>query len=309
MKGEHSGIDIGIMNIRYLGSIENFEDMGIKTDITSKLSGVIFGEEGKRIYQPLGLWADGEVLIFTEPVLRTVIKVDLVNKTFSSESGLYYPVDCVRAWGKIFISDSEAGQVFVFNENLKFLDSVDIGFERPVGLCFSKKSRILFVVDSGAHVVHSYSENLKKIFSLGKRGTGDGEFNFPTFCHVDEDDILYVVDSMNFRVQYFNSSDGKFLGKFGCHGLISGCFANPKGISVDRDGNIYVVDSIFDIVQIFRKDGTLLAILGKRGREKGELLHPEDIHIDPSGKIYVANLYNNRIEVFVYYPEKEDEGK
>jgi len=52
---------------------------------------------------------------------------------------------------------------------------------------------------------------------------------------------LYVVDTMNHRVQKF-TRDGKFLLQWGKGGTGPGEFNMPWGIAVDDDGEVYVAD-------------------------------------------------------------------
>ena len=47
-----------------------------------------------------------------------------------------------------------------------------------------------------------------------RKGDGDGELNRPSGMAFDKDDNLYIVDSLNHRVQKF-TKDGKFLAKWG----------------------------------------------------------------------------------------------
>jgi DNA-binding beta-propeller fold protein YncE len=88
------------------------------------------------------------------------------------------------------------------------------------------------------------------------------------------------------------------IASFGHVGDGAGNFASPKGVSADSDGNIYVVDALFDAVQVFARDGTLLLGFGERGTRAGRLWLPSGMFIDAKDAIYVADAYNQRISVF-----------
>ena len=85
---------------------------------------------------------------------------------------------------------------------------------------------------------------------FGKKGSGDGELNFPTSVTIDSDDTVYVTECNNRRVSMF-TSEGQFLRSFGTYGEGPGQFYNPRGIAVDRDGLVYVSDTGNDRIQIF----------------------------------------------------------
>ena len=67
---------------------------------------------------------------------------------------------------------------------------------------------------------------------------------------------------------------------------------------------MFVVDALFDAVQIFDRDGTLLLAFGERGSKAGQFWLPAGLFIDPLDRIYVADAYNRRIQVFALEPDK-----
>jgi sugar lactone lactonase YvrE len=143
------------------------------------------------------------------------------------------------------------------------------------------------------------------IARIGERGSGPGEFNFPTNVTVDRTGRLYVSDSLNSRVQAFDA-DFSHAGVIGARGTAAGSFSQPKGIAVDGDDHLYVVDAHFEAVQIFDRQGRLLLGFGREGSGPGEFWIPAGIHIDRSvNRIYVADTYNRRVQVFDYHPEAQ----
>ena len=84
----------------------------------------------------------------------------------------------------------------------------------------------------------------------------------------------------------------------GRHGDGSGNLAAPKGVAADSQGHVYVVDALFDAVQIFERDGSLLLAFGERGTERGQFWLPAGIFIGPNNRIYIADAYNQRIQIF-----------
>ena len=206
---------------------------------------------------------------------------------FDEESGLY-------------VSDS-TGKIFAFGPegDLRFtLTSAGAdALQRPTGLAYSKRRKLLYVVDTLANKVHAFDTTGKLVFSFGQRGEEANRFNFPTHIFWSPSGELYVTNSLAFRIEIFDE-DGKALGSFGRHGDGSGDLAMPKGIAVDRDGAVYVVDSLFDNVQLFNREGDFLLTLGRRGTDFGEFWLPSGAFIGDNGQLYVCDTYNRRIQVF-----------
>jgi len=89
------------------------------------------------------------------------------------------------------------------------------------------------------------------------------------------------------------------LWKFGQNGNGSGDFAAPKGLATDQEGHLYVVDALFELVQIFNRQGQLLLAFGGRGNGVGQFMLPRGVFVSAQDKVYVADTYNQRIQVFL----------
>ena len=192
-------------------------------------------------------------------------------------------------FNKIFYTESDGKEYRQFKIN----DSL----ERPTGIAFSDLRNEIWVVETGAHRVSVFSIDGKKIKSIGQRGTGKLQFNFPTYIWIDSSGRVYIVDSMNFRIQVL-SPDGTLLSVFGQQGDATGYFARPRGIATDSGGNIYVADGLSGVVQIFDISGKFLYYFGSQGRKNGQFWMPSGIFIDKDDYIYVSDTYNSRIQVF-----------
>ena len=135
--------------------------------------------------------------------------------------------------------------------------------------------------------------------TIGKNGTGDGEFNFPTELRLQGEDLL-VVDAMNFRVQVLDRS-GTFKYAIGHLGDSRGDFFRPKGVALDSEGHVYVVEGLGADVQVFDNQGRLLYYFGQPGAGPGQFQLPAGLFIDHNDRIFVADSYNRRIQVFRYF--------
>jgi hypothetical protein len=206
----------------------------------------------------------------------------------------------LRSDGLLF-TDSKLNNVFILSDDGKhyniFNDTNTL--IRPTGIAYSQKNDDIWVVETGAHRISVYNRKGERKMTIGRRGNGDLEFNFPTYICIDNSGKVYIVDSMNFRVQVL-SAEGKFICSFGKQGDATGYFARPRGIAIDSQGNIYVVDALFDVVQIFDISGRLLYYFGTHGNEKYQFWMPSGIFIDKSDYIYISDSYNGRIQIFQY---------
>ncbi len=201
---------------------------------------------------------------------------------------------------KLYLSDS-AGKVFAFGPDGALLFTLRAAgterLQRPTGIAYSPRTKLLYVVDTLADKVHAFATNGDFSFSFGERGDAEGRFNFPTHIFRSSAGELYVTDALNFRIEIFDEQ-GKVLGTFGHHGDGSGDLAMPKGVAVDRDGVVYVVDGLFDNVQLFNRRGDFLLTLGRRGVDFGEFWLPSGAFISGNDELYVCDTYNRRIQVF-----------
>jgi len=96
----------------------------------------------------------------------------------------------------------------------------------------------------------AYAEEYIFILKWGSQGTGDGQFFWPYGVSVDVAGDVYVADTVNDRVQKFNSS-GDFILKWGSSGYGDGQFDSPFDVAVDGSGDVYVADCVNSRIQKF----------------------------------------------------------
>jgi hypothetical protein len=82
----------------------------------------------------------------------------------------------------------------------------------------------------------------------GSTGSGNGQFNLAQGIAVAPNGSIYVMDTRNYRVQYFTST-GSFLGKWGSRGSGNGQFNEARGVAVAPNADVYVAETINDRVQ------------------------------------------------------------
>jgi DNA-binding beta-propeller fold protein YncE len=274
----------------------------------------LIGEErGENLSRPGGVLADSAGNVYVAESDRGVIFVFDVEKNtlnFLGQGTFTAPVALAidNKAGVLYVTDTKQDKVIGIDKRSGQV-VVNIGapgeFQNPAGLAFDEEKEKLYVSDSKAHYIRVYEKNGKYLYTIGKRGYGDGEFNYPGYLAFSRGK-LYVTDTLNYRVQIFDA-DGKFLKKFGKIGDSPGLFSRPKGIGVDSEGNIYVVDAAFGNFQVFDADTQLLLWVGHAGRDAGGMNLPSGLYVDRQDRIYVSDTFNRRIQVFQYL--KQQPGK
>jgi DNA-binding beta-propeller fold protein YncE len=291
--------------ITYVESLRGPHDIGQKPSAFRSLANWVTGNTGENLNlrKPFAVALDEATnLCIADTEANLVCYVDFHRKKWLRFAGVgktnfSCPVAVACGRGIIYVADSVLGKVFAFHTDGKPVFEISAPLNRPVGLAIAGGS--LYVVDAQAHAVFVFGLDGKFQFQFGRRGTGPGEFNFPTCIAADDRGHLVVSDTMNSRVQVFDLR-GNFLSQFGSNGDTSGHFARPKGVAVDSTGRIYVVDAVFDNFQIFDGDGRLLLNVGESGVAPGEFALPNGIAISPDGRIFVADAFNNRVQIFKY---------
>src|ERR1041385_2228775 len=195
--------------------------------------------------------------------------------------------------GKVFVGVANVGQVIIIDDEGKGIGKIGKPnqFPNPVDVVLDTIRSRVYIVDNRLHQVLAFSEKGDSLFTIGARGTADGEFNYPESAALDKDGNLYVVDAFNFRVEVFDST-GKFVRKFGKQGDAYGTFARPKGIALDSYGDIYISDGLHNNYQIFNNDGELLMFVGHFSTSNDGFQNPVSIAIDSKNTIYVTDNLN-----------------
>lgn len=272
--------------------------------------------------KPYGVAARNGKIYVTDTVSRTIAVFDVPRrKVFYM--GVRAPGTLVKPSGialdsqmRVYVADVTARKVNIYDNLGLFLRSVgsEEDLERPTGVAVNAAGDRIYVIDRSQnenvnHRVVAYDDKGKKLFVIGERGVGEGQFNVPVQGAVGPDGTLYVLDAGNFRIQAFDR-DGKFLRAWGKTGNNIGDFVRPRGIAVDNDGNVYVTDATFGNIQIFNSKGELLLTIGSQGMKDRPARYslPGGIAVDETGRMYVTDQLFNKVEVFRRLSQKEGEA-
>ncbi|MEW5788531.1 MAG: 6-bladed beta-propeller [Pseudomonadota bacterium] len=297
--------------VAWVSAFSRPADLGIERSFLQRLRDFIFGEDETRMVRPMAVVEAGGTLFVADPGIKGVHRFDRSKADYQliggpGESALPSPVGLARgARGEIYVADSRLARVLVIEPGAREARALDLEGEllQPTGLAYDLSGQRLFVVDTRAHRINVYDVQGRRTAVIGERGSGPGQFNYPTMISLAGPDRIYVTDSLNYRVQILDGN-GRFAGQFGRLGDGTGDAARQKGIATDRDGHVYIVDSLFHTVQVFDPGGRYLLSLGSQGQDRGEFWLPTGITIGGDDLIYVADAYNRRVQILRYLGER-----
>lgn len=291
--------------VGYIQTISRPDDVGIKRSTLSRFAHWVTGSAkgNEMLVKPFAIAVDEKGnLCLTDTGMNVVCYFDRVNKKWHRWDHLgkmrfVAPVWIAKLNDVFYVADSARASVVVFNEAGKLLFEITNKLEHPSGITIAAGQ--VFVTDARRHCVVRYDLLGHYLSEFGKRGIGDGEFNFPTHIAADVQNKLYVTDSMNHRVQVFDR-EGNYKGQIGSMGDSTGHFSRPKGVGVDSFGHVYVIDALFDNLQIFDPAGKYLLTIGDSGSDYGQFWLPNGVAVSRQNEIFVTDCYNHRVQVFKY---------
>lgn len=289
-----------------------------KTGFENFMEGVFGTPKPINFDKPTDIKANGKGVVYVTDVVKGAIHVfDIPNRTVTqwkkgddAEKSMavvpfFLSIDSLN---NLYVLGFGPQKIYVLDSSGAVLRTIDYSgkLEGPAGIAVDEAHKRIYVVDNSGGKVAVFDMAGKHLFSFGKPGAGDGEFNRPTPIIINRKGEVVVGDVMNARVQIFDR-DGKFLRKFGQRGDGLGDFQVIKGVASDSENNIYVTDGKANQVKIFNDKGDLLMAFGRAHsvpvtlRESpGGFLLPQGIFIDDTDTIYIADQANMRFQIFKY---------
>ncbi len=163
-----------------------------------------------------------------------------------------------------------------------------------------------YVADVGNHRIQKFGPERQFLTAWGSEGRGPGQFDTPIDLVVDEQGLVYVLDS--FRndsrsepgtgaLQVFDA-EGQYLTEWGEQGFEPGQLREPFGIGLDADGTLLIAEFGNNRVQRFTPEGELLDGWGTFGVTDGEFIWAMDAAVDAVGNVFVTDYSNHRVQVF-----------
>ncbi len=208
--------------------------------------------------------------------------------------------------GEVYVADARNARIQVFDFDGRF--KREIGSEEELGrpMNITIHSNKLYVVDYWNDRIAIYTVNGRLLKTMGKPGSGPGEFRAPGGVAVSSDHTLYVVDFYNQRVQHL-TPEGGFINQIGItskSGRSAGLFGYPTDIAISSDGILYVADGYNDRIQVFSSQGKFLNKWGGpfafniSGPFNGWFAVVTSLALDSHDNVFAVDFYNHRVQKF-----------
>jgi sugar lactone lactonase YvrE len=216
--------------------------------------------------------------------------------------------------GPQMCTDSPLAPILEFDANGKYLQSFGAGlFVAPHGIHIDRAGNI-WVTDfrtaggKGSQAL-KFRRDSKLLLSLGQKGTAGaapGQFNVVADVATTRDGTIYVADGhgagTNERIVMYRK-DGKYLGTWGKAGAAPGEFNGIHAIAIDQRDRVLVGERGGARVQVFDKQGQLLAEWKQFGAISGLAIGAQDrLYVsgtDPTNValqcIWVADAHSGNI--------------
>ena len=138
--------------------------------------------------------------------------------------------------------------------------------------------------------VLKFSPTGEFIAQWGSRGYGPGQFVAAHAIEIDADDVLYVADRENMRIQRFDT-EGNLLREWKFDAMVCAIFLHSDGhmyITTGFDGEFAKVDM----------DGNVLGAIGSPGTGNGQFGEAHALTMDAAGNAYISDVINRRVQKF-----------
>ncbi|MEM9826284.1 MAG: hypothetical protein AAF958_06830 [Planctomycetota bacterium] len=207
---------------------------------------------------------------------------------------------------RILVADTHYYRVLAYSLAGDLIDAETIG-----GVSGSRDGEFAFVTDvtvdaQGNRYVGEYnaSDRIQKFdrdgrFVCGWGGTGSepGQFLRPQSLMV-WDDVLYVADASNHRLQRFDLREERprLIDIWSGPGKSPGQLLYPYGIDRTPGGLVVVIEYQNGRVQAFDRDGNSRGTWGAPGLESGQFNNPWGLVVDSRGRVHVLDSNNHRIQ-------------
>ncbi len=309
---------IVVVNVAVFGFVFSNQSQALPTgvqtvndDSSVRVVNPIYGGIDNRLERPMDVTITNEFMYVTDTTLKKVHVFNLNGDqlfTFGEEGSgpgqFDFPYGIsVDEDGKIYVADMYNSQISIFDKNGDFIDyfayeySENGTFISPAGLRIINEK--VYITDVDANKVFVFDLHGQLLLEVGEEGIEEGQFLAPNAVIADEEGTIFVVDTVNDRIQMFDD-EGNFIR------VIDGSknendqsvLLNPRGIGIDSRGNIYVVSNMTNYVYVFNQAGEQLDRFGGIGQDPGQLYLPNGLSIDSKDNIYVTDNLNLRIAVF-----------
>lgn len=194
----------------------------------------------------------------------------------------------------------EIGDIEALNEDVAFYMPLDIALDAEGNL---------YVLDTGNHRIQKFSPDGEYLRTIGRKGQGPGEFNFPGSLDIDEQGNLVVASPYTKRIQIINP-EGQEI-----HGItITGDFSHylrvlgperfvaaaRRRMPLPEEENH--MNGLDPLIQVMDRECNVLKTFGEPRDYKHGFVNQTGNEVryavGPDGFVYVSFRHQNRIEKY-----------
>jgi len=145
--------------------------------------------------------------------------------------GMYTMPHAIRVdpHGNVWTTDAASSMVYKFSPKGRLLLKIEVGGQPTPCGNFCSTTDVAFAPDGHVFIadgyrnarILEYTAEGRKVREWGTAGTGPGQFRLPHSIQIGPDNIVYVADRENGRIQRFDRT-GAFLGEWAQYGKTFG---------------------------------------------------------------------------------------
>jgi DNA-binding beta-propeller fold protein YncE len=222
------------------------------------------GQKSGQIFHPRGIAVsrNGNIYVADGKDVGRIQKLSKTGQHLAHYTELNEPhgVALNRAEDRVYVCESGAQHVAVFDTDLQFIESfgdlscsLEDGYQATAATSLESPHSValddagnIYVTDTMGQHVHVYDKTGAHLRSVGH--PHDDEFA-PSGIAI-EDRHMFVADRGGNQVVVLTLA-GEFVMATGSYGTAKGQFQNPSGLAIDLDGYLYVCDYGNSRVQVF----------------------------------------------------------
>ncbi|MFN8522035.1 MAG: TIGR03663 family protein [Chloroflexota bacterium] len=200
--------------------------------------------------------------------------------------------------GRLFVTEGRANRITVIGQDGSIGATWGRGgagdgeFSEPWGIAVSKSGDV-FVADTWNHRIQKFTGDGRFVLAWGglvdTKGDAQvspGQFWGPRDIAIGPDDLLYITDTGNKRVQVFDAN-GTFIRAFGGAGAGPGQFNEPVGLAFTGD-TLFVADAWNGRLQALDINGRSRGTIPVAGWEGKGVINKPYVAADANGNAYVT---------------------
>jgi len=198
-----------------------------------------------------------------------------------------------------------------FVRNIGEVDSMDenVLFHMPADITCDEQGNI-YVLDAGNQRIQKFNPQGEYLATIGRRGEGPGELQFPLSLDRDDRGYLYVPDSSNQRIQIYTPEGAPHKG-ISLHQSSAGIIRvlsdgsllqGPGGLIMMGPGGRAQGETPPPLLKVRGPEGEVIKEFGESKDFKDFMLNrmgnQYQFTVAEDGSVYVAFTYQNRIDKY-----------